>query len=276
MKPTKPGFTLIELLVVIAIIAILMGILMPALRAVKQQAAATNCMSNCRNLSTAWFMYATENDDKIVPAQMSASKGWVGTPRSDSGTLYTNTQTSPPVLDEDEIRGIKKGLLYKYAAEPKIYHCPADNMRISKYDNTRVFLTYSIPACLNGWSDGTPEIKSASKIKKPSTKYNFVESAELRNFNANGRFVMGAPEYTGKKKWTWWGPMAVNHNKGSVLGYCDGHAKKRKWVDKFTIERVDKLITENVDLYGQELPPDDQQDDIQFMANGWAYQQRRL
>jgi prepilin-type N-terminal cleavage/methylation domain-containing protein/prepilin-type processing-associated H-X9-DG protein len=266
----KHAFTLIELLVVIAIIAVLMAVLMPSLRAAKQQAAAINCMANCRSLSTAWYMYTGDNDGRVVPAAMAERDTWIGTPRSETGALYTSTQTTPVVEDEDEIRGIKKGLLYKYIEDAGVYHCPADNIRISVHDNTRVFVTYSIPACLN--SVKKPCIKKIDDIRSPSTKYSFVESAETRNFNMNGRFIMGAPEYTGLKEWKWWGPMAVNHSKGSVLGFCDGHAEKHRWKDKFTIDRVDKLIKQGGGMYGQQAPPADQYQDIEYMARGWAYQ----
>ena len=59
----RVGFTLIELLVVIAIIAVLMGILMPALRTVRDQAKRVHCVANVRTLSLAWLQYANNNDD---------------------------------------------------------------------------------------------------------------------------------------------------------------------------------------------------------------------
>ena len=55
----RTAFTLIELLVVVAIISLLVSVLLPALRAAREQAKAAGCLSNLRQLSHGWHMYAS-------------------------------------------------------------------------------------------------------------------------------------------------------------------------------------------------------------------------
>ena len=216
-------------------------------------------------------MYAGDNDNRIMSADDGNAQRWCAVAYDAKGAAMGNTQTDPPVLDEDEIRGIERGVLYPYIKAPKAYHCPADNVRISIYDHTKIFVSYSIPMCLNGSPGNTKQISRMTEITQQSTRYNFVEAGEPRNWNAGHHFVIGAPEVTNLATWQWWGPIAINHGDSSILGFCDGHAEARKWRDRFTIDWVDKIVKGGVTTYGQQAPPVDQTADIDYMAAGWAY-----
>jgi len=111
-KSTREAFTLIELVVVIAVMALLMGILMPALAAARSSSRALACKSNLRQLLIASIGYATENDGFYVPA---ASDIW------DNAGLY-RWHGRRDTLDEpfDPLRGPLAG----YLAGGRAKECP--------------------------------------------------------------------------------------------------------------------------------------------------------
>jgi prepilin-type N-terminal cleavage/methylation domain-containing protein len=77
----KKGFTLIELLVVIAIIALLMGVLLPALRRAKQQAQTVLCRTNLKQWGVVFTLYAHDNNDSfpqsIAGSGVNAEEAWI-------------------------------------------------------------------------------------------------------------------------------------------------------------------------------------------------------
>ena len=124
----RKGFTLVELLVVIAIIALLMGILMPALARVRQIAFRMVCGSNLSGIGKAMLIYATDYEDELPRA---------GGPRTTLGGLNCVPFNAANRLAAYNLGGNANGtatvtscfyLLVKYAeVTPKSFICKGDS-----------------------------------------------------------------------------------------------------------------------------------------------------
>lgn len=79
MKPHR-AFSLIELLVVISIIALILAILLPSLSGARRRSWQVRCLTNLRNVSMGWDMYASDHDDVSVPGRMANLGGGTGNP----------------------------------------------------------------------------------------------------------------------------------------------------------------------------------------------------
>ncbi len=258
---SKRAFTLIELLVVIAIIALLVSILMPALNLAKQQATAAVCMTNQKTLAQAWVMYNGDNDDSIVGGFTSSTSApyysWVSFPQYENGT-YAGGRTSHLV---DKLRGIRKGLLYKYTESTEVYHCPGDLRQREHWWGG--YRSYSIPNCMHGTNDpmwttnigSTKVITKYNQIPNPASKYVFVEEADNRGYNM-GTWVM----YLNQDQFI--DPLAIWHHDRGTLGFADGHAIIHSWADKDTMEFFD--IGSPYSHFPAGNP------DVRYMQLGWT------
>jgi prepilin-type N-terminal cleavage/methylation domain-containing protein len=210
------GFTLIELLVVIAIIAVLMGILMPALQRAREQGKRAVCLNNTKSLVLAWLMYADENEGKLPKAQASESLGvedcWVRKPQ---GTLPVEA----PI--QDQLKALQDGALFPYAPNVKVYRCP-----VAAKTEMR---TYSIVHAMNGYDFGgvAPVCKQIQNLKQPGTRIVFIDDYG-QDYDA-----AWAVHYDQAK---WWNPIPMRHGKGTVASHADGHAEFYSWTDPRTIE----------------------------------------
>jgi len=269
----RHAFTLIELLVVIAIIALLLAIILPALKAAKLQAEATICLTNLNGLSKAWTVYAQENDEQIVGSNVGSTTApwycWVASPED----INRNSVSNGDSTVEDEIRGIKKGLLFQYAESEKAYHCPSDKRFLYPPTDPSVaggtgdggYRSYSLVAGVGPttmteiqWQGFYTQLK-ISQIKSPGSKYILVEESDGRGLNVNSWVIR--PDVDNQ----WVDPVSVAHMGRSTLGFADGHGEKHRWVDKSTITNAEDQQP------NRPLQPGDSGEDLNYMRRNFPY-----
>ena len=233
----RKGFTLIELLVVIAIIAILAALLLPALSKAKLKGQSIACVSNLRQLTTAWIMYADDRNGLLVPNWILDNRAWIDGTKGDVSTP----------IGAINLSAIKEGLLFRYNPNVGVYQCPAAIKGPSTTPNVRVVRNYSLEGRMGGasaadhaqygvsdttWVLGPayPQYKKMTEIQLPvpSEAMTFLdESIETVD---DGYFAVfyGADTAT-RNKTTWQNSPTVRHGKSGVLAFADGHAERWRW-----------------------------------------------
>jgi len=218
------GLTRTEVVVIIVVVAFIAligiglgvgaAIFMPALQKPKEQGKRAVCLSNLRQLTLAWILYADDNEDAMVNGEAGSDRvgelPWVG---KDWHTDDLNVKRD----------AILKGALWPYCKNLKLYRCPSGIQGEMR--------TYSIVDSMNG-------------VLRPRTqedhvwvkKWGQIPSRDKRLvFLDVGRAVPGSfAVYYDKEQW--WDPPPVQHGDGMNLSFADGHSEYWKWKGKETIK----------------------------------------
>jgi prepilin-type N-terminal cleavage/methylation domain-containing protein/prepilin-type processing-associated H-X9-DG protein len=127
-RPFATGFTLIELLVVIAIIAILAGLLLPALSKAKKKGQAISCVSNLKQWGAAMAIYAGDNDDRIVYGAVRLPSAGNPNPSEWSWDDYLHTYVGAQYTQAEY-----NSYWPPNSKAPRIIKCPADKFELSTF-----------------------------------------------------------------------------------------------------------------------------------------------
>ncbi|AIE84336.1 prepilin-type N-terminal cleavage/methylation domain-containing protein [Fimbriimonas ginsengisoli] len=228
------GFTLIELLVVIAIIAILAAILFPVFAQAKAAAKKTSCLSNVKQINTAYFMYISDADERY-PATVTER----------------TAPSSVPDTAEDRAPYSYRVKLNPYIKSQAIFKCPEG--KDWPVPQPGAWYTTDYGNNHNESKLGPPFNAKQYKWYQANPDFGFNDDTSQSDLSDPARFIIlgdasrasGIPSRGGMYPQQWWAAYGgiddstlpdnqqqarfnPRHNSGGNLAYSDGHAKYRK------------------------------------------------
>jgi len=233
------GLTLVELVVVLGIIAALASILLPAVGRAREAARRTVCMSNVRQLTTAWLSYANDHNGHFCNSETQGAppdndpNRWL---YLDSGFVNTFHLAGFPDPQPNKfwswIAGgsgrisVERGLLWRYVRSAGVYVCPGDPFTHAD--------SYQINGMLAGEVGCPKTFLTLSQIRRAESTFVFTEAYDSHGWLINSFRTPVFP------RWSFMSVPGINHAttlggpSGSVISFADGHAVFWQYIDPRT------------------------------------------
>jgi prepilin-type N-terminal cleavage/methylation domain-containing protein/prepilin-type processing-associated H-X9-DG protein len=250
----RRGFTLIELLVVIAIIAILAGMLLPALTKARSKAQGIVCLSNMKQLGFSWIMYTHDFDGRVPPnpGLVTSDPGlnWVGGFLTlDGGDNLGHPGRDNP--DNTNTVFLMNSLLWPYHRTLGVWRCPSDTslstIGAQRYPHVRT-------VSMNNWvgnydprnglvteyTAGFKVFKRVDEMASVGPTRIFLLLDEREDSINDGSYLMLMDGFNpmNPDSRTMVDFPSCYHNGAGGLSFCDGHAEVHRWLDARTTPQL--------------------------------------
>lgn len=222
------AFSLIELLVVLGILALVAGLVLPALGAARESARRAQCLGNLRQLAAAAHAYAAshdglypsgyyspEPDEPAASRQYAIAYGW-------DFTTVLHRKTG--------VREVKPGLLWAGRGDAKVQQCPSYEGRSNTLMDPYTGYNYNVSYIGHGDLEAVKQPARVTDVRSPALTALFGDGQLASGANKYMRSPKPHPGDTFGARHT--GTQGYRHRGATNVAFCDGHAET--WRDRYT------------------------------------------